>query len=284
MAADVPVLLGGPLGRAARDVPGRSACSTPRATRCRCAAWPGTAGSTRVRGPRGPGALIADLGRRTADAPGERPGRARLDARPRDRRDRPGRRRLRHAACPGSTPPATAAAPASSAPPTRASASPPCTRRPRARARGWAPRRLRAGARSGRRRTPTSRRGGHHAAARRPWSARAASRPHWATQVLQNTLAPYFVLYVKHGRPAADRAQHRRVPARPHRAQALRARRPRAAPGARDQEHGHQRRDEAALVALPHREPRHPLPRGLSRAATTPSGWRGCGSRRRTAG
>ena len=31
------------------------------------------------------------------------------------------------------------------------------------------------------------------------WSARAASRPHWVTQVLQNTLAPYFVLYIKDG-------------------------------------------------------------------------------------
>ncbi len=33
----------------------------------------------------------------------------------------------------------------------------------------------------------------------RPSRGRGASRPHWVTQVLQNTLAPYFVLYIKQG-------------------------------------------------------------------------------------
>ncbi len=65
--------------------------------------------------------------------------------------------------------------------------------------------------------------------------------------------------------PPADRTEHGGVSARPYRAQALRPRRSRTAAGSRDQEHGHQRRDEAALVAVPHREPRHPLPRGPSR-------------------
>ena len=85
------------------------------------------------------------------------------------------------------------------------------------------------------------------------------------------------------GRPAADRPRHRGVPARPHRAQALRARRPRAAAGARDQEHGHQRGDEAALLAASAPRAGALTTARTIPAATTPSGWPGCGSRRKTA-
>ena len=144
--------------------------------------------------------LIADLGRRGVH-PVSGPARtARCSAT--RRRHRPGGRRLRHAASPDSTPRGTAAAPASSARRTRASASPPCTRRPRAPAPGSAPPRRPSAWRRRRREAPASTSGSwprRRRACSSRWSARAASRPHWVTQVLQNTLAPYFVLYIKHG-------------------------------------------------------------------------------------
>ena len=93
---------------------------------------------------------------------------------------------------------------------------------------------------------------------------RTASHRVWVTQVLQNTMFPYYVLFVK----KADRLEAalwpRSCSCREHMVPCLRPPTPTSCDWPTRPATCSQRRDETARISLPHREPGHPLSGGLS--------------------
>ncbi len=99
---------------------------------------------------------------------------------------------------------------------------------------------------------------------RAPLERKGGFGPGWVTQVIQSITVPYFYLGVKHADRLAGGPHHSGVRERPLGAQAAGHRRSRVAALPRDAQHGAGRGDEAARLAVPHREPGRPLQRGLS--------------------